>query len=123
MLGTFTAYDLSRRSGQSYTIRNEKQQTYQVFLASGSMLTIEYTDGSMFTITRGDWGGSSYTINGNVITVSGSGDYASFIIEKTGTTPDTTPPTVSSTDPANSATNVPVTKTITVTFSESIQSS
>jgi len=36
---------------------------------------------------------------------------------------DTTRPTVTSTNPANSAINIPSTKTITVTFSESIQQS
>ncbi len=36
---------------------------------------------------------------------------------------DTTPPTISSTDPANGATNVSPSKTITATFSEAIQSS
>lgn len=34
---------------------------------------------------------------------------------------DTTPPVVASTDPANDATNVPVNKTITVTFNEDVQ--
>lgn len=34
---------------------------------------------------------------------------------------DTTPPAVVSTDPANDATNVPVNKTLTVTFSEDVQ--
>ncbi len=35
--------------------------------------------------------------------------------------PDTSPPTVSSTGPAGGAANIPVTKTVTVTFSENIQ--
>ena len=39
------------------------------------------------------------------------------------TTPDTTRPTVTSTSPSNNATNVPVTTTITATFSEAMDSS
>ncbi len=35
--------------------------------------------------------------------------------------PDTTPPAVANTDPANNATSVPVSKTISVTFSEDVQ--
>lgn len=35
--------------------------------------------------------------------------------------PDTTPPAVANTDPANNATSVPVNKTISVTFSEDVQ--
>jgi len=38
----------------------------------------------------------------------------------TGATPDTTPPTVSSTAPANGATNVPVGNALTATFSEAM---
>lgn len=38
----------------------------------------------------------------------------------TGTNPDTTAPTVTSTDPANGATNVVITKTVSATFSEAM---
>lgn len=39
----------------------------------------------------------------------------------TVTAPDTTPPTVTSTDPADGATGIPVDKTVTVTFTENIR--
>lgn len=56
-----------------------------------------------------------YYLNKTMNSYKGLGAYV------VDTTQDTTPPTVSSTDPASSATDVPVDKTITVTFSESIQ--
>ncbi|MCL6635993.1 MAG: Ig-like domain-containing protein, partial [Peptococcaceae bacterium] len=58
--------------------------------------------------------GVSAATSTTTTTTSGSGGGG-------GSSRDTTPPAVSSTDPADNASGVPVSKTITVTFSENIQ--
>jgi len=93
--------------------------------------------GSNITITK--------SINGNILTIRPSGNFNyntnytvtipvnavkdwdnnNFAINYTfgfKTHPDTFPPVVSSTDPSGSATNIPVNKAITVTFSEPVLS-
>lgn len=74
---------------------------------------------------------TSYTINilTGVTDLSGvalASSYSSTfttIATTTIATPDTTPPTVTATNPSNSATNVPISQTILITFSKPITSS
>ncbi|MEW5897885.1 MAG: S-layer homology domain-containing protein, partial [Bacillota bacterium] len=71
------------------------------------------------------------TVSGNILTALAPGDAkvsailggitSNSLAFKVTTPPDTTPPVVVSTDPVNGATSVPVSKTITITFSENVQ--
>jgi hypothetical protein len=69
---------------------------------------------------------ASTTYYYRVTAVDNSGNIGSLSVEQSGTTnppSDTTPPTVTSTDPANGAINVPLTKWARATFSEPMLSS
>src|SRR5207237_10439060 len=63
------------------------------------------------------------TISTGVKDLAGNAMAANYVWTFTTIVPDTTPPTVASTSPANGATGVAINSPITATFSEAIQSS
>src|SRR5207249_3317510 len=63
------------------------------------------------------------TITTGVKDLAGNAMTANYVWTFTTIVPDTTPPTVASTNPANGATGVTVNSPITATFSEAVQSS
>ncbi|MEW6573798.1 MAG: Ig-like domain-containing protein [Bacillota bacterium] len=82
---------------------------------SGRMLTIDPTADLSYSVTY-----TVYVPAGSVKDSGGNALASDFNYSFT-TEPDTYPPAVSSTDPANGATGVALGKTITVTFNEDIQ--
>jgi hypothetical protein len=85
----------------------DKNAIFRLAPASSLTASTQYTA----TITTG-----VKDLAGNALAVNKTWSFT------TGTTADTTPPTVSATDPADMATNVVVNRNITATFSEAIDS-
>ena len=85
------------------------------------VFSIQDLDVGSRTVSATKTGYQSYS--GTVTITKGTTVSHNIEMTATGTTPDTTPPTVSSTGPANNATGVAVNQAITVTFSEAMDCS
>ncbi|MEW6183312.1 MAG: Ig-like domain-containing protein [Bacillota bacterium] len=115
---TFSENVTTGGSFDSITIKDESNNTVPMSKSvGGSTLTVDPDGDLSYNMT--------YTVTipaGAVEDAAGNALYAPYTFSFTTVAPPDVPPTVISTDPANGAVNVPINKTIVVTFSENIQS-
>jgi hypothetical protein len=97
-----------------------------ITVVTGSVTYVAANNSAIFTPTTNLAGSTLYTAT----ITTGAKDLAGNALASnhvwsftTGAAPDITPPTVISTDPANSATDVPVAKIVAATFSEAMDAS
>ena len=115
----YVTFDSNIQAGDNYAQIDVKHQngTSVPFTKSinGAVLTIDPTGDLANSVTY-----TVYIPQESIKDLKDDGLVNDYTFSFT-TEADTTPPTVQGTDPANGATGVPVTKTITVTFSEDVQ--
>lgn len=110
--------DTATFNSSTFTLRNNGNNVAGTITVNGALVTFTPSSNLAYSTTY------TGTITTGVRDLVGNAMAADYIWSfTTGQAPDTTPPTVTAVSPGIGATNVPVTSTLTATFSEAIDNS
>jgi hypothetical protein len=110
--------DPSTFNSTTFTLRNNGNNVAGIITVDGAVVTFTPSSALSYSTTY------TGTITAGVGDLAGNAMAADYIWSfTTGAVPDTTPPTVTAVSPGIGATDVPITSTLTATFSEAMNAS